>query len=379
MDCHRSLTVEWIASQFANLHEDDPATGASDSRVASQHELVTTFKLWSGNIGAHRKGRSSLDWRLRDASNLKDLVTNLLVDLNKTLHDDEVGFGEIQIGDEDKDTETLEIAADVGDISIDTSYFEDYDIEHVKSKLSNVDNTLASRLGKAISQRRQYFKYRESHRQKLSQGLMDEDFAKPEAGALSTVASSIPLALKNLDTMSNSGASQTSYATSGPASGRLKMPPLPDQASQGPFEYYRRHVSADLRPYICLLPDCLTSEQQFLPVVDLERHIHQTHPQVSSRRDIGLVLDFCKHTRPWPDQVKCPLCEQLLHSKHEYGRHVGRHQTELALFSLPNTSGDSDEGDLSENEGSDEHNSVYPEDEQGNSGDGRNFSLNLRC
>ncbi|KAI1270285.1 hypothetical protein F5Y18DRAFT_9217 [Xylariaceae sp. FL1019] len=416
----------------APLSDRSPLNDAVRRRFQDE---FARFKLWSGNIGAHRKGHSSLDWRLRDASNMKDLVTNLLVDLNQTLHDalsflDEVGFGQIQLDDEEKDTETLEIAADVGDIvgcllrlstsitnpaphdhfmssnAIDTSYFEGYDIQHVKSKFSNVDGALASRLGKAISQRRQYFKYRESHRQKLSQGLDNQDFAKSEAGALSTVASSIPLALKDVNTrdlsfarldedvVSNSGASRTSYATSGPASGRLKMPQLPEQASQGPFEcpycymiisintsiQWKKHVSADLRPYVCLEPDCPTPEQQytrrhdwldhmnqkhwqlfkcpyncqdqeFLSATDLECHIRQLHSQVPSQGDIGTVLDFYKQPRPWPDQVKCPLCEQLLHSKYEYGRHVGRHQTDLALFSLPSISGDSDETDeLSENE-----------------------------
>jgi hypothetical protein len=51
------------------------------------------FKLWTGNIGAHRKGRSSLDWRLRDASHLRDLVVSLLTDLKSALHDGTCSFG----------------------------------------------------------------------------------------------------------------------------------------------------------------------------------------------------------------------------------------------------------------------------------------------
>jgi hypothetical protein len=175
--------------------------------------------------------------------------------------------------DIDVDTETLEITADVGDVigcllrlsisirnpaphdhfmsskATDTSYFEDYDVAHVKAKFPLVvDDALACRLGTAISRRRQYFKYREIHRQKLGEGLMNKDSKLSQAGVQSTIASSIPAALKaektgnpsfgrlDEDESSNSGASQTSYATSGPASGRLKMPPLPEQASQGPYE-----------------------------------------------------------------------------------------------------------------------------------------------
>lgn len=49
------------------------------------------FKVWSGNIGAHQKGRSSLDYRLRDASHLVSQVKTLLVDL-KTLLDTGIFF-----------------------------------------------------------------------------------------------------------------------------------------------------------------------------------------------------------------------------------------------------------------------------------------------
>lgn len=45
------------------------------------------FKLWSQNIGAHRKGRSSLDYRLRDASNLRKQAVDLVGDLAQALED----------------------------------------------------------------------------------------------------------------------------------------------------------------------------------------------------------------------------------------------------------------------------------------------------
>jgi len=44
-------------------------------------EELGRFRVWSGNIAAHRSGASSLDYRLRDASDLKDKVMNLLTDL----------------------------------------------------------------------------------------------------------------------------------------------------------------------------------------------------------------------------------------------------------------------------------------------------------
>jgi len=43
------------------------------------------FKIWAGNIAAHRKGRRSLEFRLRDAAHLKDETHNLLVALHEAV------------------------------------------------------------------------------------------------------------------------------------------------------------------------------------------------------------------------------------------------------------------------------------------------------
>ena len=47
------------------------------------------FRIWSGDTGAHRTGRSSLSYRLRDASHLKVRVIGLLMGLEETLRDGE--------------------------------------------------------------------------------------------------------------------------------------------------------------------------------------------------------------------------------------------------------------------------------------------------
>jgi hypothetical protein len=43
------------------------------------------FKVWEGNIGAHRRGRRSMEYRLRDASHIRRQVMNLLEDLEESL------------------------------------------------------------------------------------------------------------------------------------------------------------------------------------------------------------------------------------------------------------------------------------------------------
>lgn len=50
-------------------------------------EELGRFRIWSGNIGAHKSGRSSLDYRLRDNTRLERTVLQLLDDLKTSLED----------------------------------------------------------------------------------------------------------------------------------------------------------------------------------------------------------------------------------------------------------------------------------------------------
>jgi hypothetical protein len=131
------------------------------------------------------------------------------------------------------------LKADTANVAV---YYK-YDTIHVQSKFPSAPNSLCERLGKANSQRRQFFKYRNSHRERLSQGLVGES---EETG---TVASSVPTVLKDAaismntiiqqqeDIASEHGRSQTSYATSAPDSTRLRVPSLPASNMNGsPFE-----------------------------------------------------------------------------------------------------------------------------------------------
>jgi len=45
------------------------------------------YRVWVENVGAHRIGRMSLDHQLREASNMKQMIIELLADLNQALND----------------------------------------------------------------------------------------------------------------------------------------------------------------------------------------------------------------------------------------------------------------------------------------------------
>lgn len=295
-----------------------------------------------------------------------------------------------------------------------TKHSEPWDIQHARDKFPQVDPELAERLGKALSQRRQYFKYRESHHGRLAHGLgqgddCDDDDAKAQT-VFSTIASSLPSHLRSPpdghpekeptvldeDETSETGVSQTSFATSNSTSDKLRIPKLPKEAADGPFECqfcymiisapnsraWKRHVHADLRPYICLWKDCSTPHQQFQRRSHWLNHILQHHwrswycllgcnREYSNRESIkshildahsGAVSSTSLETlsslgekpRPLNQEVMCPLCHAELQSINEYAKHVGKHLVDIALFALP--SGEVDDEETSDKEMSESNN-----------------------
>lgn len=124
-------------------------------------------------------------------------------------------------------------------------YYEQWDVQHVWEKFPKIDQRLTQRLGKALTQRRKYFKYREDHHCRLKQGLDDEDDGASKVQA-TTLASSVPLHLKDtghaglqLNLGDNdddrSELSATSYAPSTVHQSELRVPPIPKEYVEGPF------------------------------------------------------------------------------------------------------------------------------------------------
>ncbi|CZS85668.1 unnamed protein product [Fusarium graminearum] len=431
-DSVRNCLNDFEVIRKADLLE---ASTADRNAALEIREEETRFKIWSGNMGAHSEGRRSLQYRLRDASHLQKQVMSLLDELSELLGDaflivsgeripwdrveDDEEFPQDTESESDSEfgdmpgTEVAQIAQNVSDVvncllrlsvairnpaphdrfmsfsSSEASHYEPFDIQHVKNKFGEIEPFLADRLGKAISRRREYFKYRESHHLKLKQGLDSVE----EDGAESTVASSLPLHAKaagfNLDAMdedgaSNSGLTQTSFASSRADSDKLSVPPLPKEAEDGPFECpfcymmitassidsWKRHVLADLRPYVCLWEDCTAPGMEFTRRYEwmlhemqnhrkayncpcscgmtfrvrsqCKDHINKTHPKTFPTSQLDTMIDL--NARPMNEKEGsiCPLCQENISSMKDYQRHVGRHQEQLALFALPSLPTDDD-------------------------------------
>ncbi|KAG5812804.1 hypothetical protein H9Q74_004141 [Fusarium xylarioides] len=422
------------------IWENGPPDGAGQTDISLlklQNEL-SRFKVWSGNIGAHKKGRSSLDHRLRDASNIRDQVAELLEDLRESLKDaKDILTGQLtpwdqelspaEFSEDDSDDEPLKadatgpselsqiFSAVVEDINClfrlsvsihnpsphdrfkkacltDTSGYEPFDVQHVCNKLSKAPKPIAERLGKAISRRRQYFKYRELHHDKLASGLEFDGKDQMQ----STVASSLPKKLnvnepisfeEGVNDESDTGRSQTSWATSAANPERRKIPALPVEAENGPFEcpfcfmmvsitsrnHWKKHVFSDLFPYICVELGCPAPDQDFQrrhhwaghvkkyhwktwactlgcdktfkSSQDMKQHLAQKHAETAELTHLVSLLTMCERPRSENEPADCPLCGERQSSFRQYKRHVGRHQEDLALFALPHLPRKDDEKD----------------------------------
>ena len=262
-------------------------------------------------------------------------------------------------------------------VAFDTSHFQPYDIEHVGQKFPEAQKFIIDRLGKAISRRRQYLKYREEHAFKLA-------FYKEEHG--STVAPSETTASaydehfdKEVVTQKDEDMqSETSYATSLSRSTNSRMPRIPKEAAnEQPFECpfchtiavvkdmhgWKKHVYRDLQPYVCTFRDCATADetyesrrqwfshelQKHRRVWACSAHCQQTFPSATQLithmkkfstmdvPDAQLPAFIEMRASPVPKNAKCtcPLCSFQVTGTSSLQKHLGRHLEELALFALP--------------------------------------------
>lgn len=89
-----SKSVSNIAHDFVSLAkaltaEQHFSLQVSPTRIQDE---FSRFQLWAGNIAAHRMGRRSLEYRLRDAAHLKTETTNLLNALTDALSNGKYAF-----------------------------------------------------------------------------------------------------------------------------------------------------------------------------------------------------------------------------------------------------------------------------------------------
>lgn len=85
--------------------------------------------------------------------------------------------------------------------------------------------------------------------------------------------------------------------------------------------------------------------------MELKEHIEQRHRELFIPGEVDAIVEISQEKWPLDYTPSCPLCEELPSSVKSYQRHVGRHQAELALFSLPRDPNEEDIKDVDDNLG----------------------------
>ncbi|KAF1844871.1 uncharacterized protein K460DRAFT_99857 [Cucurbitaria berberidis CBS 394.84] len=426
-----------IARDFLSLADaltTEPRFAAQVASVAV-HDEFSRFKLWAGNIAAHQKGRRSLEYRLRDAAHLKTETHNLLDALSSALHNalaivkgervpwDDFSGSDSELSDDDESSNDLQGSTELkqllastrtvitslfrlsmairdpapnsqskSTITIDKSFYQQHDIQHVKEKFKACPDYLAERLGRAISGRRQYLSYREEHHQKLAKNIEKIGYERPitEFTTNSTEATRLKRSNSlNVFDEGDDAASQTSYATS--VNATIRVPPLPKEARnkeffECPFCFllvsihtatgWKQHMYRDLHPYCCTYEHCTTAdrlydsrrswfahelkahrtsfecvegcEKTFQVDSEFESHVQKNHPDLASLDMLSALKRTSARNASLMESTICDLCGRTL-TLRTLQRHLGSHQQQLALFALPPNLDDTEE-DLKDDE-----------------------------
>lgn len=363
---------------------EDPQASKHTTSIANSawEDELGRLRVWSGNLGAHQRGSSSLSYRLRHAPSIRQELLDTLNVMLGALHDAvRLQEGQQNSDGEPDDEYMRELYDDVVDAieglfrlsttirspsqrdqilgrsQIDRS-MEPYDRSHVQDVLPKASAMLVERLGLANTQRRANLRYLQRHHEKLAQGLLgntldmeakdgnhDNDVKSRMSGTIATEFVAQVINNQDDDTSSIT-ASTTSYAPSLFASTRrVPSKPKPTTAD-GRFECplcfyliaansdtaWRKHVLHDLQPYVCLLSDCPHANRLFTSRREWYAHQIQQHAI-----DEGIL-------------AQCPLCPHTLSSL-TAEKHPGRHLEDLALFTLPSSLFD----DEDEQEGLEDH------------------------
>ena len=404
LQTYGSLIEELRKSVFA--HEDAGACVLWEDQLGR-------LRVWTANIGAHQTGQSSLDYRLRDASHIRQLIVKLLEDLSQTLKDVQNQIAEDNSLDTASDDSVISFSSDPArelaglhkelvsivdglyqmsvlvrrparhDTLIDrdpenVAKFESYDIRHVEEKFPDADRELVHKLGAANTRRRKHLNYLKRHHAKLGKGI--EMVTDQSDGTTSEMSRTVATDFHSQDDPRHeldfdAGLSQTSYSASVSDGEGITIPNPPQDSSKGkPFECpycfyiitigshrkdWQKHVMDDILPYSCIYPDCRFQSKLFSSRHAWYRHLQKLHT-------IGQT-DLEDETSPAPSE--CPLCKEKLVSSSIFERHVARHSQDLALFALPRPDPDDGLGEIPNSSGSGgRSSSTDSADERGSTG-----------
>jgi len=300
--CHRCLAgYQDLSEKIRNTEVEEAIERGfnRDEKLMASQDAKARFRAWAVNIAALQKIhlRSSLDFRLKDAAELRQRIVKILEELVKSLENASSivrgdvenrtwKLGYISDSEDSEDSEGDEEFPQTSELDqrfsamnatctnlmklsmiIRNSPSRDdylkaasrynfdsrYDTGHVKEKYGSAKGSkdwLLERFGKGITRRRQFLKYREEHHGKLAR---DWDAVEEEKAPDRTVALTKATTFVDISSVTpqppprpdsdggGSFGSQTSYeqtVAGENAVSKLSVPLPPNMAFEGiPFEY----------------------------------------------------------------------------------------------------------------------------------------------
>ena len=381
-----STSVISCLQQFSRLISSNTLVSfENEIPISLWKDELDRLRIWAANIGAHQNNHLSLDYRLRNASHIRDQILHLLSRLGRnfeelqdysiTSHDNNL----VSDSDSEEESQTYlqgiysslhEVVNCLFQLSVairqpaqhdrltkikrsDVQTWEPIDRQHIMDKYPGIHADLVDRLGRAISHRRAVLRYNERHRQKLSHGLgkiLDEDLVSSETSSILSNTNTVEFRgnpTVNIDSDSRSIDTQTSYPDSTfQSESKITVPPLPSESEGGtpyecPYCFYiisifdhhswARHVFRDIMAYNCVFPDCPTPYRLYATRGEWYDHLERQHLQDLDDQAESDCL-FCGDHIPSPKTLK---------------RHIARHLQELALFALPPSNTDDERSSTS--------------------------------
>ncbi|CZR68675.1 uncharacterized protein PAC_18574 [Phialocephala subalpina] len=293
-----------------------------DSSLTEIFDVLLRFRAWGGNIAAFRRAKEIRERILRILRDLKQSLETAALIVSGSIPNERWHLGALSDSDDDEVSNTGEAGPETSELEelftaikaangsllklslvIRTSPTRDdylkaasrysldsvWDIGHVREKYGSAKRStdwLVERMGKAITRRRQYLKYREEHHGKLSRDweevpkdpLPDEQRTIALTKATTFVEAKVLIEKADSDGKGSLG-SQTSYEPTvvGEDVHKLTPPAPPKFAFEGvPFEFgepfrcpycyteqvvknktaWKKHVFRDLKPYVCTFKEC---------------------------------------------------------------------------------------------------------------------------
>ncbi|KAL8789557.1 MAG: hypothetical protein Q9195_006784 [Heterodermia aff. obscurata] len=285
---------------------------AQDFQIDAWEDELGRLRIWTANIGAHKLNQASLDFRLRDASHIRDQIWSLLerllaglkdardIVIEATQSEHEISMGETS-NDEGPVSDMKELQITIASVikSLFTMSilvrqpaqhdsrlailnrpvavnYEPYDYALVRDRYPKADEVIVSRLASAITRRRMYLRHQAMQAANLRQrnATILADNSATEAMASDTFATDPQEEHLDFgDETSDSEEIMPHRFTDD------YMPPPKGLYRGSPFECpfccyvirfrrphlsWNKHVLEDFRPFMCLNIDCTTPHKTYV-------------------------------------------------------------------------------------------------------------------